>query len=187
MPWDSAVQGKRFGFISTRFAGTDGVSLESAKWAEILWRHQHISYWFAGKLDTNPEVSYLCPEAYFEHPDIREINSTIFDRHQRSKAISGKIHTLRNLLKKRIYEFLEKFSIDIVVAENCLTIPMNIPLGLALTEVIAETGIPTIAHHHDFYWERDRYVVNAVSDYLQMAFPPTLPSIQHVVINSAAR
>jgi glycosyltransferase involved in cell wall biosynthesis len=63
---------------------------------------------------------------------------------------------------------------------------LNIPLGIALTEFIAETNIHTVAHHHDFYWERDRFMVNAVSDYLSMAFPPVLPSIEHVVINSVA-
>ncbi|MBW2740454.1 MAG: glycosyltransferase family 1 protein, partial [Deltaproteobacteria bacterium] len=64
---------------------------------------------------------------------------------------------------------------------------MHVPLGLALTEIIAETQIPTIAHHHDFYWERMRFTVNAVNDYIQMAFPPALPDIEHVVINSAAK
>ncbi|MCC6906205.1 MAG: glycosyltransferase family 4 protein, partial [Anaerolineae bacterium] len=76
--------------------------------------------------------------------------------------------------------------IELFVVENALTIPMNIPLGLAITEVIAETGMPTIAHHHDFYWERQRYLVNCVTDYLKACFPPTLPSIQHVVISSWA-
>ena len=42
------------GFISTRFAGTDGVSLESAKWAQVLWDLQCVSYWYAGKLDRDP-------------------------------------------------------------------------------------------------------------------------------------
>jgi hypothetical protein len=64
---------------------------------------------------------------------------------------------------------------------------MNIPLGLAITTFICETGFPTIAHHHDFYWERDRFSVNSVGDLLSMAFPPTLPSIQHATINSAAQ
>jgi glycosyltransferase involved in cell wall biosynthesis len=41
--------------------------------------------------------------------------------------------------------------------------------------------------HHDFYWERDRFSVNAVNDYLRMAFPPKLPNIKHVVINSSAQ
>jgi glycosyltransferase involved in cell wall biosynthesis len=46
--------------------------------------------------------------------------------------------------------------------------------------------MPTIAHHHDFYWERKHLLVNAVGEYLNMAFPPILPSIRHVVINSYA-
>ena len=41
-----------------------------------------------------------------------------------------------------------------------------------------------IAHHHDFYWERQRFMNNSVQDYLDAAFPPNLPSIRHVVLNS---
>jgi glycosyltransferase involved in cell wall biosynthesis len=51
--------------------------------------------------------------------------------------------------------------------------------------VVAETGIPVIAHHHDFAWERQRFLVNSVADYIAAAFPPVLPSVRHVVINSA--
>jgi len=64
---------------------------------------------------------------------------------------------------------------------------MHVPLGMALAETLAETQIPAIAHHHDFYWERVRFTVNAINEYLGMAFPPNLPNIEHVVINSAAR
>ena len=56
--------------------------------------------------------------------------------------------------------------------ENALCLPMHMPLGVALTHFIAETEIPTIAHHHDFHWERARFSVNAVDDFLAMAFPP---------------
>ena len=61
------------------------------------------------------------------------------------------------------------------------------PLGLAMTEVIAETTLPVIAHHHDFAWERERFTLNAVNDYLQAAFPPLLYAMEHVVINSMAQ
>jgi len=67
-----------------------------------------------------------------------------------------------------------------------LAIPINIPLGIAITEAIAECGIPTIAHNHDFYWERKRFLRNSIGDYLSMAFPPSLPAIHHVVISSYA-
>jgi hypothetical protein len=39
---------KNIGFVSTRFAGNDGVSLEAAKWAEVLEASGHRCYWFAG-------------------------------------------------------------------------------------------------------------------------------------------
>jgi hypothetical protein len=100
--------------------------------------------------------------------------------------MTHRIHELREHLKDRIYAFIKKFDIQLLIAENALSIPLNIPLGLALTELIAETGIPVIGHHHDFFWERKRFLVNCIGDYLEMAFPPRLPSIQHVVINSLA-
>lgn len=62
--------GKNIGFVSTRFAGTDGVSLESSKWAELLKKGGHSCFWFAGVLDRVPEKSFLVPEAYFQHEKI---------------------------------------------------------------------------------------------------------------------
>ncbi len=179
--------GIRIGFVGTRFAGTDGVSLESAKWAEVLWDHRHISYWYGGKLDRSPDISMHVPHAYFGHPDIEWINSRVFGVRTRSPEVTRRIFAISDFLKGTLYEFTRKFDIDLLIAENCLTIPMNIPLGIALTHFIAETGFPTIAHHHDFFWERDRFSVNAVGDLLNTAFPVALPSIQHVTINSFAQ
>jgi glycosyltransferase involved in cell wall biosynthesis len=82
---------------------------------------------------------------------------------------------------------LERFRIEVLIPENILAIPMDVPLGLAMTEVIAETGLPTIAHHHDFARERERFVVSSVNDYLRSSFPGSLPGVEHVVINSMAQ
>lgn len=178
---------QHIGFISTRFAGTDGVSLESSKWAQILWEHRHVSYWYAGKLDRDPSISMEVPEAFFGHPEIMAINEQVYGQLKRSPELTRKINDLAEFLKRTIYDFVEKFDIDILVVQNALCIPMHIPLGVALAHFIAETEFPVIAHHHDFYWERDRFAVNAVSDFLEMAFPPQLPTIHHVTINTAAQ
>jgi len=178
---------RNIGFVSTRFAGTDGVSLESAKWARLLWDHSHVSHWYAGKLDREPSTSMVVPEAYFYHPDNVTINELVFGRRRRTPELTRRIYDMSDYLKKSLYNFVEKFKLDILIVENALCIPMHLPLGLALTHFIAETEMPTIAHHHDFYWERSRFSVNAVGDLLAMAFPPALPSIQHVTINSAAQ
>jgi glycosyltransferase involved in cell wall biosynthesis len=174
------------GFISTRFAGTDGVSLETAKWADVFEKVGFTTYFLAGELDQPPDRSYLVEEAHFQHPDIKDIFRNCFGARIRGRFVSQKIHELKRKIKDRLYEFIEKFNIDLIVPENALTIPLNLPLGIAITEFISETGIPTIAHHHDFFWERQNLLTNAVWEYLNMAFPPHLPSIQHVVINSSA-
>jgi mannosylglucosylglycerate synthase len=184
--YKSITDFKNVAFISTRIAGTDGVSLEIEKWADIFEQEGFTCFYFAGELDRPTERCYLVPEAHFTHPDIKDVYLASFANTGRERVVSKKIYQLAIKLKDHLYEFVEKFNIQIIIPENALTIPLNIPLGIALTEFIAETNIQTIAHHHDFYWERDRFMVNAVQDYLNMAFPPVLPSIHHVVINSVA-
>ena len=197
------------GFISTRFAGTDGVSLETEKWATVLQRFGHQCFYFAGECDRPAERSLVVPEAFYRHPEIDAINSQaysgswmvtkearaahpeiaalykdFFSIYIRPPAMTRRVNDLKEYLKKQLYEFAHRFMLEMLIVENAITIPLNLPLGLAITEFIAETGIPTIAHHHDFHWERQRFHVNCVGDYLATAFPPTLPSIRHVVINS---
>jgi len=179
----SKPSGHNIGFVGTRFAGTDGVSLEAAKWAQVLWDARHVSYWYGGKMDTAPDITSLVPHAYFGHPDIQWINRRIFGTSTRDPEVSRRIFALAEYLKHTLYEFTRRYNIEVMIVQNALCIPMNVPLGVAITMFIAETGFPTIAHHHDFYWERDRFSVNAVNDILSMAFPPALPSIQHVTIN----
>ena len=178
---------RRIGFVSTRIAGTDGVSLEIAKWAHVFEKLGKTCYYVAGKLDRPEERSFLIEEAFFEHPRIREINEGVFGRRDRTLATTQMIHESAWRLKRRLYECQQALDLDLIIAENALTIPMNIPLGLALVEFLIESRLPCIAHHHDFYWERQRFLVNAVPDYLRMAFPPAMSRLQHVVINSLAR
>lgn len=178
---------KRIGFISTRFAGTDGVSLESAKWARVLWDFRHRSFWYGGRLDRDPGVSLCIPEAHFGFPENQWINARIWGCTHREAIVSRRIRDLSEYLKSTIYDFVRQFDIEILIIQNALTIPMHIPLGAAITEFLAETHLPCIAHHHDFYWERQRFSVNAIPDYLDASFPPRNYDMQHVVINLAAQ
>jgi glycosyltransferase involved in cell wall biosynthesis len=182
-----SIEAKNIGFVSTRFSGADGVTLESSKWADIFETNGHSCFWFAGQLDRTKEKSFLVPEAHFKYEHNQWINSHILGKKGRKPPVTQAIHALRSLLKKELHEFLNRFNIELLIVENVLSIPMHVPLGLALTETIAETQVPTICHHHDFYWERVRFAINAVRDYLRMAFPPNLPNIKHVVINSDAQ
>ena len=176
----------RLGFVSTRFAGTDGVSLEALKWASVLEEMGHEVFWFSGLSDRDPEVSMCVPEAFFGHPENQWLAKRIWGATQRDPIVTERIQDVAGYLKEMLRRFVDRFQIDVVVPENALTIPVHLPLGVAITEFLAETNMKAVAHHHDFYWERDLFSVNAVPDFLDMAFPPRLPNLRHGVINRQA-
>ena len=202
MTTPKSKHGRNIGFVSTRFAGTDGVSLETAKWADIFEEMGHQCFYLAGQCDRPAARSLVVPELFYRHPDIDAINQIAYKKDgrrmneldglvkdhfymfNRPPSMTRRVDELKWAFKTALYQFAKDFELDLLVTENALTIPINIPLGLALTEFIAETGFPTIAHHHDFAWERQRFQVNCVQDYIAAAFPPQLPSVRHVVINT---
>jgi len=179
----------RIGFVATRFAGTDGVSLEAEKWAVELRAMGHDVYYFAGIVDRPAEKSREVPEAFFGHPDVAAINQAVFGDASsgRPESVSRKIDELTAHLKSALYAFVRDFELDMLLPENALTIPMHLPLGLAITQLAAESGIPVLAHHHDLPWERQRFGVNSVTDIISAAFPPALPNVRHACINTTQK
>ena len=96
------------GFVSTRIAGTDGVSLETEKWADVFEKVGFGCYYFAGELDRPPDRSYRVEEAHFQHPKIKEIFRKCFGARVRERSVTQKIYELKRELKDRLYEFIEK-------------------------------------------------------------------------------
>ena len=101
---------KNIGFVSTRFAGTDGVTLEASKWAQVLKSAGHNYFWFAGLLDRKPDRSFLVPEAFFQHEKNRWIDEQIFGKKRRDPAVTDAIYELKTYLKKRLAP-IDKFRI----------------------------------------------------------------------------
>ncbi|MFO3795852.1 MAG: glycosyltransferase [Anaerolineales bacterium] len=178
----------RIGFLSTRIAGADGVSLEIAKLATICHRLGHQVCYCAGDLEPwlAPD-GMLVPAMHFAHPEARWIYHHSFGIPIAVAQLRERITAIAADLKVAVARFVADFRVDLLFVQNALAIPMHIPLGVALTDYIAESGIPTLAHHHDLPWERERFAVNCIPDILERCFPPNLPSMRHLVINSLAQ
>lgn len=174
------------GFLSTRLAGTDGVTLETAKIATILERLGHEISYCAGELEPSGRTGMLVPEMHFDYPEAKAIHDAAFVG-PAPDDLRTRIGEMAEMLEARIGEYVERFAVDVLFPQNALAIPMHIPLGVALATYIGKTGIPTIAHHHDLPWERERFAHCAVPEVLEKTFPPVLPSIRHLVINSLAQ
>ena len=175
------------GMVGTRFAGLDGVTLESAKVADVLREAGHEVVWFAGELGPDFTPGVVDPAAHFLSPENRALNQACFGSETRTEGTSAILLERTAALKDSLAEFVEKHSVDAIMPQNALAIPLQLPLGMAITEFVGEHGIPAVAHGHDFAWERDRFAVNAIGDVLATAFPPPGPEFDHLVINSLQR
>ncbi|MDD3826223.1 MAG: glycosyltransferase family 4 protein [Anaerolineae bacterium] len=177
----------KIGFVATRLAGTDGVSLETKKWAEMARRLGHEVYLCAGQVEEAAPDATLIPELHFQHPEARAVGEMVFGRRDAQADLKRRLDEGAAYLEEHLRAWLGETGVEVLVVENALAIPMHLALGLALTRLIRATGIPSVGHHHDFYWERERFQVNCIPELLNECFPPDLPSLRHVTINSLAR
>lgn len=179
--------GSTIGFVSTRFAGLDGVTLEAAKLAAVATDAGHEVVWFAGELGEEFAPGTLVREAHFDSEANRALQAACFGTDSAPEWAHGAIQDRTALLAAALDGFIDEFGVDVVVTQNSNTIPMQLPLGLATVEVTRRRSIPVVNHHHDFWWERDRFTPTGVPHVLDEAFPPHEAAMRHMVINTIAR
>jgi glycosyltransferase involved in cell wall biosynthesis len=176
----------RIGMVGARFAGLDGVSLESAKLAEALSRRGHDIAWFGGEVAASFTPAVVCGAASFGTSENSDIERLAFDGGDPA-AVRAMVESVAIEIQSALSEFIDGYGIEGVIVENAWAIPMHLPLALATAQVVADRGIPTVGHHHDFSWERERFLDPTVPDLIEQVFPPALASVAHVVINSLAQ
>ena len=174
----------RVGLVSTRLSGVDGVTLETYKVRQVLQEVGHEVFAFAGLLEDRflPGVEY--PPAHFDHPDNVALNADSFGTDTRPDWVSGQLRARTDDLNNRLRAWVDQFGIDVIVPQNVLSIPLHLPLALAIVELTLETGIHCVAHHHDMAWERERFWPNAVPDVIGAVFPPAGHQFNHMAISS---
>ncbi len=184
--------GKRIAVIHSHLLTVDGVSLEAKKWVKVYKHLGHKVFLIAGKFGSEPKLPYLLvPEMSLEHPTVESIKKMAFEAplsNEEAEALHGLIRSMVNKIKPPIIKFIQKNKINLLSIENVLAIPANIPLGIALSEIIQQLNIPTIMRHHDFFWERSYYIkYNNIPKVLGKNFPPKLSRIKHVTISTTAQ
>ncbi len=176
----------KIGIAATRLAGVDGVTFETAKWETVFEAMGHDLRLCAGEVDALRYQARLVPPMHFSWPPAARATAAAFDPDSDPASVRAEIERLAELLLPVLRDWVRVNSLDALVVENAWAIPMHLPLGLALRRLVEETQLPTIGHHHDYWWERERFASCVVPELLDEAFPPDLPWIRHVSINSLA-
>jgi glycosyltransferase involved in cell wall biosynthesis len=178
----------RVGIVIGRIGGIDGVSLETEKWITVLSRMGHETRVLTGEVEGPVTGATIAEELAFSHPDCVRAQEDAFYRQEADEA--GLLRRLERdafWLERRILSWMETERIDVLLTENATTLPCHLSMGMALKRVIERTNIPAIAHDHDFHWERGaryRTRYSGIREIIAECFPPVLPNLRHVVINS---
>lgn len=176
----------KIGIVATRLAGVDGVTFETAKWEAVLDGMGHELRLCAGEVDALRYQARLVPPMHFAWPPAERVTAAAFDPESDPDAVMAEINRLADLLLPVLHDWARRNELDAIIVENAWAIPMHLPLGVALRRLIEELRVPTIGHHHDYWWERDRFAACVVPSVLDESFPPALPWVRHVSINSLA-
>ncbi|MHA2364623.1 MAG: glycosyltransferase family 4 protein [Candidatus Hodarchaeales archaeon] len=177
--------------VHFRVGKPDGVSLEMDKWRLIFEKlNGHKVIYLAGDLGT--ATGYQIPELAIDYEPSLTIFRNAFTQLSdfgSEEALEVEIYHQIMKIKPKIQEFVNEFEINFLVINNLFSLPINIPATVSLYDLIKENNIPTILHHHDFWFEQEFYkpTMSVVERYLDTYFPPNLPQFTHVVINSLAK
>lgn len=178
-------------FFHNALGKTDGVSLEVDKWRAVLEIMGHTVFYCAGNDDA--KNVYCIPELSFMHPVSNKIlrNATVkLVDYKTEQDLEKDIYEEAAIIKEKLLEFIKKNEIDILIPNNLLSVGYHLPALIALSEVIKETGLPTIAHNHDFYFEDSGEVhptCDVAQNILDTYSPPAYPNVQNLVINKLAQ
>ncbi len=177
----------RIGIVATRLGDVDGVSFEVVKWQTVVRRLGHDVYLCAGAVPADDDTpATLIPEMHFNHQPAARVSEASFDPDSDGEGVRHEIDRLAVPLRAALARWLDDNRIERLVVQNAWAIPMHMPLGVALARLARATGVPAISHNHDYWWERERFATCIVPEVLDEAFPPGLPNVAHVSINSLA-
>lgn len=177
----------KIALVHFRAGQTDGVSLEMEKWKKVLERMGHDVFYIAGQLTQVdgveiPSISMDSQTNFWIHRNAFEEPSV--DEEAFVKAFDEYVFRIERELQAKVPP------VDLFIVNNILSLGFNLPAAVAITEFAKRKKIKIIGHHHDFYWERERYsrpqnnfVIRILDDY----FPPKDGNILHVTINSLAQ
>ncbi|MDC7124730.1 MAG: glycosyltransferase family 4 protein [Spirochaetales bacterium] len=190
----------RIAFIAGKLGDVDGVSLEVEKWVDILESEGHEIFAIAGKFSNNlksvkNERRLQIDDLSFDSPHQHEYEQMVFPflnkfqtyiSEEKLKQTTEEMNHKSSYIADAIFDFIQRNSIDVIVAQNTNAMPMTLLGGLAVYKLCSEKRIATIFHHHDFWWERSRFVNSAIENILLKTMPPQIPGTEHVVLSDYA-
>lgn len=183
--------------IHFRLGKSDGVSLEIDKRVKVLEELGHEVHFIGGECSEefkkkNAKRLSIVPELHLVKERTVFLQATAVKAKQMNLPETVLIHWFAEQeykIYKKLDEIFSKYNFDGITVHNLLSNPIILPATNALVRILDKYEIPTLAIHHDFYFERGgfldapyRYVTERIKQ-----LPPKRFYLTHNVISSIAQ
>ncbi len=184
------IDKKKILFVHYRTGERDGVSLEIEKRAKVLEELGHTIEYLTGYDGLHRENAHVIPLLDLK----KSYNTFLRDHTFYHKMFDENImltifHDLERRMRKEIKKVVIESKPDLIFVHNVFSHAYNLPFTSALLTVLDRYQIPTVAVHHDFWFEREAFCrprYSFVEDLVE-SIPPNRPYIlRHEIINSLA-
>ena len=133
----------RIGIVIGRIGGVDGVALETEKWAAVLRRLGHDVDILTGELEANVAGCTVLPELAFSHPaTLREQDDAFFVQQADEAELMERLHADAASIARDVLAWLSHRRIDVLITQNCTTLPCHLTMGMALKRGDRADGDP---------------------------------------------
>lgn len=183
---------KKVAICHYRVGKTDGVSLEIKKRKKILEGRGCEVQLIAGSRSRSAD--HVINELEWEDGAISTIKENGFADFGRKdfddRELKNKILKVSDIIEKKLEAIQEKEKFDYFLVHNIFCFGGHISAARAFDNIIKKYQIPTIATHHDFFWERKEFKTPCngfLKEYVNTYLPPKNDFIKHVVLSSIAQ
>jgi glycosyltransferase involved in cell wall biosynthesis len=160
----------------------------------VLKRLGHDLYIIAGRYTAHPlgseKETYLPMLSFFSPECEWEQKRAFFYPDEDPTELLRHLHHTSDVVAIQLFKWIMSNKIEVLLVENAAALPCHLSMGMGIKKLVENTGIQTICHDHDYWWERgDRYKTphEEVDEIVKSTFPLQIPHVKHAVINSDAR
>ncbi len=168
----------------------DGVSLEIEKRAKIFRSLGATVHYITGSDGLKRKNAYLIEELNAEAGYNRFLREQCFrQKHFDENTMLAFYYQLEFMVYTKLQQAFTAIQPDVVFVHNMFSHGCNLPATTALIRVLDKYEIPTVAVHHDFWYERESLQIPQypfIQEILDVLPPKREYIIKHQVINSLA-
>jgi glycosyltransferase involved in cell wall biosynthesis len=185
------MEKKNIAVIASRLKCVDAISVEAERWIDKYTKLGYKVHLIAGKFGEPVDLpSFELPEMDYKHPEVRGVKNIAFSAKLGKDGMKAAEILLNNLVKRikgPLKNYLVQNRIHILSIEDALLSFKNLPLNIAMAQIVSELKLPTISRYHYLPWANPYFTKHDNFSKMLADMPPRERNVVHITNTESAK